>query len=306
MVTDSMIDNATRFVIANGRLVERRLLELVRGPAQPAVAHAVLSALDGYRNADGGLGHGLEADAQAPDSQPLAVDFALGVVDQVLDVVDDEAVREHARDLGRRTLPYLESVAEPSGALPIVLPSVRGHPRADHWDSHEFPVGLNPTAGIVARLRRLGLSSEWLDRAEAYCRAEVERALAGAELGGHTALNIVVFASGLDDRAWAAAQLRALGERLDSLTLFHLYPGEGYGLSPLQFAPTPETGARSLFPDDAIEAHLGALEAGQQEDGGWPITWQPPGVVAELTWRGVVTVEAVRTLTAYSARRPGR
>lgn len=64
MVTDSMIDNATRFVIANGRLVERRLLELVRGPAQPTIGHAMLAALDGYRNADGGLEHGLEADAQ--------------------------------------------------------------------------------------------------------------------------------------------------------------------------------------------------------------------------------------------------
>ena len=185
MVTDSMIDNATRFVIANGRLVERRLLELVRGPAQPAVGHAVLAALDGCRNADGGLGHGLEADAQAPGSQPLAVDF---------------------------------------------------------------PIGLNPTAGIVARLRRLGLTSAWLDRAEGYCRAEVERSLAEDELDGHTALNLVVFAAGIDDSAWAADQFRVLAGRLGSLTLFHLYPGEGYGLTPLEFAPTPGAAARKCFP----------------------------------------------------------
>ncbi len=306
MVTDSMIDNATRFVIANGRPVERRLLELVRGPAQPAVGHAVLSALDGYRNPDGGLGHGLEADAQVPDSQPLAVDSALGVIGQLLDLVDDEGVREHARDFGQRTLPFLESVAAPNGALPIVLPSIKDHPRADHWDTEEFPLGLNPTGGVVARLRRLGLTSNWLDRAESYCRAEVERSLTDDDLGGHTALNVAAFVSRIGDPAWAETQLRTLAGRLGSLTHFHLYPGPGYGVTPLQFAPSPDSPARSLFPDDAVAAHLAELATAQQDDGGWPITWQPPGVVAELTWRGVVTVAAVRTLTAYSARRPGR
>jgi hypothetical protein len=306
MVTDSMIDKATRFVVANGRLIERRLLELVRGPAQPAIGHAVLSALDGYRNPDGGLGHGLEADAQAPDSQPLAVDFALGVVDEVLELVDDDGVREHARDLARRTLPFLESVAAANAALPIVLPSVKDHPRADHWDSEEFPLGLNPTGGIVTRLRRLGVASGWLDRAEAYCRTEIDRALADDDLDGHTALNIAAVVTRIGDPEWADARLGTLADRLGSLTHFHLYPRPGYGVTPLHFAGRPDSPLRGLFPDDAIEAHLKDLESAQQDDGGWPITWQPPGVVAELTWRGVVTVGAVRTLTAYSARRAVR
>lgn len=306
MASDSMIDNATRYVITNGRLLERRLLELHRGPADPAVGHAVLWALDGYRNPDGGLGHGLEADALVPDSQPLAVDFALDVVTQVLDRVDDDQVREQARDFGRRTLPFLESVAAPNAALPIVLPSIKDHPRADHWDSEEFPLGLNPTAGIVTRLRRLGLTSKWLDRAEAYCRNEVERALAEQELGGHTALNIAVFLAGSEDSAWAEVQGEALLERLGTLTGFHLYPGPGYGVTPLQFAPTPDAWARGLFPDDAIEAHLSELAAGQQSDGGWPISWSAPGPASELAWRGVVTVQAVRTLLSYSGRRSDR
>lgn len=299
MVTEEMIDQAERFVIGNGRLVERRLWQLVRGPAEPAVGQAVLAALDGYRNPDGGLGHGLEADVQAPDSQPVAVDFALGVVDQVLDLVDDAGVREHARDFGARTLPYLEAVAAPSGALPIVLPTVQDHPHADHWDSEAFPLGLNPTGGVVVRLRRLGLASAWLDRAEACCRTDVERSLAEPELGGHTALNIAAFLAGSDDRAWADEQFAVLAGRLDTLSHFHLYPGPGYGVTPLQFAPRPDAPARRLFPDDAVRAHLDALAAGQQEDGGWPISWKPPGPVAELAWRGVVTVDAIRTLRAY-------
>lgn len=303
MVTEEMIDRAGRFVIGNGRLIERRLWQLVRGPADPAIGHAVLSALDGYRNPDGGLGHGLESDVQAPDSQPVAVDFGLAVVDQVLDLVDDAGVRDHARDFGARTLPYLEAVATPSGALPIVLPTALDHPHADHWDSEAFPLGLNPTGGIVVRLRRLGLASDWLDRAEACCRTDVEQSLAEPELGGHTALNIAAFLAGSDDRRWADEQFAILAGRLDTLSHFHLYPGPGYGVTPLQFASSPDAPARRLFPDAAITAHLRHLAEGQKEDGGWPITWQPPGEVATLTWRGVVTVDAVRTLLAYSSGR---
>lgn len=300
MVTEEMVERAGRFVIGNGRLIERRLWQLVRGPADPAIGLALLSALDGYRNPDGGLGHGLESDVQAPDSQPVAVDVALAVIDQVLDLVDDGTVLDRARDFGARTLPYLAAVAAPNGALPIVLPTIRDHPRADHWDGEAFPLGLNPTGGIVVRLRRLGLASSWLDRAEACCRVEIERSLAESELGGHPALNIVAFLAGSEDRDWADAQFARLAGRLDTLSGFHLYPGPGYGVTPLQFAPTPDAPARRLFPDDAIAAHLRALAGGQQEDGGWPITWQPPGAVAELTWRGVVTVDAIRTLVAYS------
>ena len=32
---------------------------------------------------------------------------------------------------------------------------------------------------------------------------------------------------------------------------------------------------------------------------GWPITWEPPSQVAVFEWRGVVTLEALRTLTSY-------
>ena len=66
---------------------------------------------------------------------------------------------------------------------------------------------------------------------------------------------------------------------------------EGYGLTPLAFAPTPD--------DAQIEAHLDRLERDQQADGGWPVTWEPPSEASRLEWRGIVTLGALRTLTAY-------
>jgi len=56
---------------------------------------------------------------------------------------------------------------------------------------------------------------------------------------------------------------------------------------------------RQIFTQAHIEAHLGDLDAHQQEDGGWPILWQPPGEIAQWEWRGHKTVSALYTLRAY-------
>src|SRR5262249_44348145 len=39
-------------------------------------------AVAAYRNADGGFGHALEPDTRCPGSQPLAIAFALSVLDE--------------------------------------------------------------------------------------------------------------------------------------------------------------------------------------------------------------------------------
>jgi hypothetical protein len=86
-----------------------------------------------------------------------------------------------------------------------------------------------------------------------------------------------------------------------------LYLGDadaaGYGLTPLAFAPMPESRWRQLFADAQIEAHLDRLERDQQPDGGWPVSWEPPSEASRLEWRGIVTLGALRTLTAYGRLR---
>jgi hypothetical protein len=48
-----------------------------------------------------------------------------------------------------------------------------------------------------------------------------------------------------------------------------------------------------------IERDLDALEAGQQEDGGWTFGWPAWNPVATYEWRGVITVHALRVLRAH-------
>jgi hypothetical protein len=72
-----------------------------------------------------------------------------------------------------------------------------------------------------------------------------------------------------------------------------------YGVTPLHLCPSPDAIARAAFADDLIEAHLDALASRQQDDGGWPITWNAPSPAAELEWRGRLTWEALSRLRAY-------
>ncbi len=53
------------------------------------------------------------------------------------------------------------------------------------------------------------------------------------------------------------------------------------------------------FANDLTEAHLDALAARQQDDGGWPISWTAPSPASEFEWRGRWTLEALLCLRAY-------
>ena len=65
---DDSFNSGVRFLMAEARLVERRLFATCLGGAPPA---GVVDALRGYQNDDGGFGHGLEPDTLCPASLPI-------------------------------------------------------------------------------------------------------------------------------------------------------------------------------------------------------------------------------------------
>ena len=272
------------FIYRDGRLLERRLFACLfeGGPA------AVVDCLRGYRNADGGFGHALEPDKRAPESQPLDVHIALETLDAAGDV--DAELASGACD-------FLDSVADERGAVPVVLPSIAGYPRADHWQDGRFPPGPSPAVGIVGLLYKHNIEHPWRERVNDYCWRVIED---DPPDDAHALRECFAFVEHAPDRARAEAAAKRLAEALRRARWFNADADfDGYGLTPLHFATTPDSRWRGLFSDEQIDAHLQRLANDQEDDGGWPLTWQPPSEAARLEWRAIETLRALGILTAY-------
>jgi hypothetical protein len=269
------------FVRREARLVESRLFATVFEDADP---HGVVDALRGYQNADGGFGHGLEPDKRCPDSLSLDVEVAF-----------DTLLAAGARDdvMIRRAVDWLGLTANSEGAVPLCAPVVEDYPRAEHITEWTYKPDLNPTAGLVGRLHRLGFEHPWRDKAGAWCAAELAKGFPEDAHGMHEVMEFLEHTSDVD--------LDRVRDWLPKLQWFRADAADPtYGVTPLHLAPAPDSFWRPLFTDAQIEAHLDRLVADQQPDGGWAITWEPPGVSSTLAYRGIITVGALRTLKAYN------
>lgn len=286
---DAAFSAAERFVLGEARLLERRLFGALYSRQSPS---GVVDALRAYQNDDGGFGHALEPDVRCPASLPLATEVALQVM---------AASGTAEQSMVLRACDYLAATAASAGAgggVPLALPVIEGYARAEHMTDWTYVPALNPTAGLAGLLLQLQVEHPWREEATAWCWAQLERD--GAVTDAHTLSEVLVFLEHVPDRERAIARARDLAERFEDMAYLRIDPdAEGYGLSPLHLAPTPSSPWLDLFSPDVVEAHLDRLEAAQQADGGWPVTWSPPTQAAVTEWRGVVTVQAVRTLTAY-------
>jgi len=156
--------------------------------------------------------------------------------------------------------------------------------------------GLNPTAGIAGRLHQIGAEHPWLDEATAWTRAALEQ---GFDDDAHALSEVLIFLAHAPGSTATSHHERIKGWMTD-LKWFQLDPeAEGYGVTPLHYARTPDSPWRSLFDDATIDGHLDRMTRHQQADGGWPITWEPPSAASTLEWRGIETLRALQTLRAY-------
>jgi len=276
-------------LLDQARLLERRLFATCF-LGQPAAG--VADALRGYQNDDGGFGHALEPDVRCPASLPIDVETAFqalaaaGAVDRGMVIAACDFLARAAEDAGA------------GGAVPPAFPVIESYPRAAHWTEWTYQPGLNPTAGLAGLLYQLGIDHPWRSAGAGYCWQQLESG--GLPGDAHALKEVLVFLEHAPDRRRASQHAAALAANLASIPLFHLDPdAPGYGLSPLDVAPQATSRWRALFTDAQIDAHLDRLQKDQQADGGWPLTWEPPSQAAVAEWRGVVTLQALRTLTSY-------
>jgi hypothetical protein len=284
------IQAATTFVHANARLLDRHRLAHLLDGGDP---EPVVQALRAYRNPDGGFGNAIEPDMRAPDSQPVGIHTAIEFLEEV-GVRDDPMIAGAADWLG--------SVERPGGGVAFCLPSVLDHPRGPWWEPSDA-TSITQTAANAAALHAIGADHPWLDRAsDLLWRWLDELDLTTAELGPGIAYDVrfaVWFLNAVPDAARAGAALDALAPSLLASGLITLEAGTGGDVqTPLDLAPFPDSRARRMFDQATIDAHLQALAAAQQEDGGWTPGYPQWSVASSLEWRGVYTVNVLRVLRA--------
>lgn len=277
-----IVQRAATFLYANARLVDRAVFAVRFSRAEP---ERLVRAVMAYRNADGGFGHALEADLRTPASQPLHTEVALWLL-------YEGGIKQP--ELATEVCTYLERVANDACELPSFVEGALDYPAAEHWrEGYGGKPSIERVYSVVAALHWHGADHPWLDRARVACR---EHLAAGLSDDAHVLQAISAFLTETGE----TQRLEALVEPIKSARYYvEETPVERYGLTPLHFAPSPESPMRRHFADALIEAHLDDLVARQQHDGGWPIAFTPPSEAAHLEWRGRWTVEALLKLEAY-------
>jgi hypothetical protein len=269
----------------NGRLLERKRFGYLfkDGAREP-----VLAALKAYQNPDGGFGNALEPDKRCTNSQPVDQEVAFSVLDEI---GFDPAVTQ-------QVCQFLASVSTEEGGVPFVLPSVASAPRAPWWNTTDNPpASINPTGSVLGYLYKHRMQHSWMARATDFCWRKVD-AMHAVE--PHDLLCAFRFLAYVPDRARATQQYQRLGdELLQSGFVSTDFDSNSYSFRPLDWAPTPDSLCRPLFGDEMIAANLDALTARQQQDGGWSIMWPPVSPACELEYRGMMTINALKTLVAY-------
>jgi hypothetical protein len=275
---------ATEFVHSHARLLERHRLACLLGGDGP---EPVVRALRAYRNDDGGFGHAIEPDMRAPVSQPVGIHTALEILHEV-------GAREH--DLVRGAADWLTTIARPDGGIPFCLPSALDYPHNPIWQPADES-SIIQTAANAAALHALGAEHPWLDGADAY----IWRWLNALDLAavdpnpgtGYQVRFAVIFLNAHPDAHRAEAALDALAPDIGRVVAGE--PG-GDVQTPLDLAPFPDSRARRLFEQAAIDRDLDALAAAQRDDGGWMFGWDQWNPTATTEWRGVLTLHALRIM----------
>lgn len=276
-------DAAAEFMATRARVLDRRVFQRL---FQGGAAEPVRDAVAAYRNDDGGFGHALEPDLRAAASQPAAVEMALRIMDAA-DAWDEHLVRD--------AIDWLTSIAPSEGGATFVLPTLSQGPHAPWWVPAEGnPVSLIQTGQIAGVLYARGFSHPWRDAATEVMWRGIDQL---TEPNAYEMFGVLAFLQHVPDRSRAKDTMQRIGPLLRDLVA--LDPNaEGETHSPLDFAPLPDSIARSLFDDATIEAHLNHLAGAQREDGGWTFNWPAWSPAAESDWRGFLTVDALRVLRA--------
>ena len=281
---------AADFLAGSARVLDRRRFDLLFGNGDAA---AVLAAVDGYRNPDGGYGWGLEPDLRSRTSQPGGALHAFEVFADLAPVTTPRAAE---------LCDWLASVTLPDGGLPFALPVPDPAACAPFWAAADASTSsLQITAVVAEAAHRVAATDgvvaghPWLARATQFCLAAV------VEPGPAHAMELAFAVRFLDAAARTVPEAAGLVDRLRPQVpadgKLHVTGGApDEFMRPLDFAPSPGGPARELFAPGVVDGELQRLVDGQQSDGGGEVDVDSYSPARVLEWSGHRTVHALRLL----------
>jgi hypothetical protein len=280
------LQKAIDFIWENARLLERAVFEyrFYNGSAA-----RVIDIIRTYQNADGGFGHALEPDVRAPDSHPLFVEFALGKL-------YDCGLRD--ADIAYKACDFLSHHADLQLGIPTLFPTYLRFSRAGHWNSPAASErSLDRLIGLVGLANWQGIQHPWLVQAVEVCLEKIKTTPFD---DAHTIGTAFRLLEGVSKERNIEPLFQKLTNELRASRFYIAEaPVMSYGLTPLEFAPSPDAYCRPLFSQAQIDGHLADLESKQEKDGGWPILWGPPPGAATSEWRAIKTVTVLTVSKAY-------
>ena len=269
------LDNARDYVYRHGTLFERALFAWLFDSGSLDRLRQVMLC---YKNPDGGFGHGFEHDLKAPQSNPLALEYLLGVMKHCAipagDLLDGCAL-------------WVESQMDAAGSLPNAA-AIRAYPLAPWWQDWG---GQTQPDSIVGNLIHFGAARPSLvERTKAWVLANItpEKILANDWL--FMAYHYFDFFFAIDDLPDLASCRQATIDNIASLAL--AAPDEQLA-TVFTFAPRPDSMIAKALPPDFIKRCLDTLEAAQQDDGHWLDQHSLP------QWYPATTINTLLALRRY-------
>lgn len=305
-MTDLAAANA--FMATHARLLDRRHLAVVLDEG-PAAGTALVAALAGYRNPDGGFGWALEPDQRAQSSQPAGALHALELLEEALAAGAPEQATDQAPGpaaTATALFDWLDRATLADGGLPFSTAGAVSPGTAPWWAGGDPTVAsLHITAGIACAGHRLAdrlpalASHRWLERVTGYCLRETKRLT--ERPAAYTLRYVLWLLDAAGERVpEAAGQLERVSAFVPASGELPVEGGvEGERLKALDLSPRPDRPLRALVPADAVARHLDELASGQQEDGGWTVDFPSASPAGTMEWRGVATVRALALLRAH-------
>ena len=245
------VDKARQFVYRAGTLFERALFAWLFDGGSLERLHQIILC---YKNPDNGFGHGFEHDLKAPNSNPLALEYLLGLMKHA--GIPPGSVLDGAAD-------WVESQMDSQGNLRN--PSqTREYPLEWWWREKG---GQTMPDAIVGNLMHFGCATEALvEKTIGWVQANVTLDSIGENEWLFMAYHAFDFFFAIGDFPELESFRRATLDNIVSCAV--KAPANQYD-SLFAFAPTPASMVAQALPAGLLDRFLDALAAGQQDAGHW-------------------------------------